>query len=168
MAMKQKHFFAKGGTPPDDELLDEFWQQAQLALGDRNLPDSFQIRRIGGDEGSTQAILESVRTGNKTGTVTLPWVIENSGQPEPKAGDAIILVDFDGSPALLIRITGIREVLFGDVSAKETAQDGPGIRALDIWKPMHKAYFDKLLEPYGLAITDSTPLWFEKIELLYP
>lgn len=168
MSKDQKNTLVKGDTPPDEEALDAFWQRARTALGDRNLPDSYQVRRIGGDEASTRIILESVRSGNKTGTVTLPWVVENSGQAEPKAGDAIILINFDGSPALLIRITGIREVLFGDVSEKETAQDGPAVRALDIWKPMHQAYFDRLLEPFGLAVSDETPLWFEKIELLYP
>jgi uncharacterized protein YhfF len=130
--------------------------------------DSAAISWIGGDEASTRAILDSIRTGNKTGTVSLPWIVENSGQPEPKVDDAIILIDFDGSPAMLIRITGIREVLFGDITAEDTVHDGLSVRALDVWKPMHKAYFDKLLKPFGLAVSDKTPLWFEKIELLYP
>ena len=49
MAKKQKHTLVKGGAPPDEVALDSFWQRARTALGDRNLPDSFQVRRIGGD-----------------------------------------------------------------------------------------------------------------------
>lgn len=165
---KRTHYLVKGCTPPNDAELGRFWNEARNAVANANLPDNYQVRWIGGDDESTRNILQHFRTGDKTGSVTLPWVVRNTGQPEPGVGDAIILINFDGTPALLVRTTAIQEVPYGEITEEHTALDGPRVRALPIWKPLHEPYFNKLLAPYQLQVSDETPIWFETFEVLYP
>ncbi len=112
-------------------------------------------------------ILGHVRDGNKTGTVHVPEAIAHSGQPTPAVGDAIVLIDFDGTPSVLVRITGIETVAYAEITERHTAVDGPRVRALDIWIPVHVGYFNKLLAPAGKKVTDTTPIAFETFEVLY-
>jgi uncharacterized protein YhfF len=40
------------------------------------------------------------------------------------------------------------------------------MRDLAIWKPLHTRYWNGLLEPYGLTVSDEMPVWVEKFDLL--
>jgi uncharacterized protein YhfF len=155
-----------GCTPPDPSELEAFWGSARDALPAAMLGDAYQVRWIGLDDDSTRQILELIRAGDKTGTYTLPWIVENTGQPTPAIGDTIILVDFGGHPQLIVRLTEIETVPFGQISETHTAVDGPPMRDLAIWKPLHTRYWNGLLEPYGLTVSDEMPVWVEKFDLL--
>ncbi|MEM7278552.1 MAG: ASCH domain-containing protein [Pseudomonadota bacterium] len=130
------------------------------------LPDKFQVRWIGGDANSTAAILQHIRDGNKTGTVSVPEAVAASGQQETKPGNSIILLNFDGTPALVVQVAAT-EVVAGDINDSHTALDGPQVRALDVWMPVHKGYFDRLLSPFGKSCTDSRPISFEAFHIVY-
>ncbi len=153
-----------GCTRPSDEMLEKYYEQAQLSA---ELPDNFQVRWIGGDANSTAAILQHIRNGNKTGTVSVPEAVAASGQQETKPGDSIILLNFDGTPALVVQVTATEIVAYGDINESHTALDGPQVRALDVWKPVHHGYFDRLLSPFGKSCTDSTPISFETFHIVY-
>ena len=44
------------------------------------------------------------------------------------AGDRLILIDMDGKPTLLVRLTRVYSTLFGQVTATDTAVDGSPVR----------------------------------------
>lgn len=155
-----------GCTPPDPSELEAFWGSARDALPAAMLGDAYQVHWIGLDDDSTRQILELIRAGDKTGTNTLPWIVENTGQPTPAIEDTIILVDFGGHPQLIVRLTEIETVPFGQISETHTAVDGSPMRDLAIWKPLHTRYWNGLLEPYGLTVSDEMPVWIEKFDLL--
>ena len=160
-------YLVAGSTPPDPIVMDEFFEQARRSLS-TDLPDTYQVRWIGANHESTDAILAHIRAGDKTGTVSLPWVAEKRGCEPSKAGHVMILINFDGSPAVLLRITKVQTVAYEDIALEHTSLDGPSVRALDIWLPLHTPYFEMLVKPYGLTVTDAMPIWFETFELLYP
>ena len=139
-------------APPDPDQLRAFWAHARQALGNAQLPDHYQVRWIGFDADTTEQVLELIRAGDKTGTFTLPWVRERTERTVPQMGDAIILIDFAGRPQIIVRITQIDEVAFGDIGAEHTAIDGSPVRALDIWKPMHTDYWNAMLAPLPAAM----------------
>ena len=116
----------------------------------------------------TNQILELIHAKDKTGTFTLPWIVERTDQPTPRVGAAIILVDFAGAPNTLVRLTKIDEVAFGAVTEEHTAIDGTPVRDLEIWKPMHTVYWNNLLAPFGMTVSEEMPVWIESFELLYP
>lgn len=156
-----------GCAQPDPAELDNYWQRAGAELGRLNLPADYHARWIGLDAPTTDEVIELIRTGDKTGTFTLPWLIEHTDQPAPAVGDTIILVDFNGHPRLLVRLTEITSVAFGDITAVHTSIDGTPVRDLAIWKPLHTQYWNSLLAPYALEVSSSMPVLVEKFELLH-
>lgn len=156
-----------GCATPDLAELDAFWRRASGAVAEIRPDEEYQVRWIGLDDTTTQQVLDLVSTGDKTGTYTLPWLVEASGQPTPAIGDAIILIDFGGHPRLLVRLTAIEEVSFGDITELHTGVDGTPVRDLTVWKPLHTRYWNDMLEPYGRSVSEEMPVWVEKFELLF-
>ena len=148
--------------------LDEFWAAAKAARPDAALGDDYQVRWIGLDDATTQQIFELIASGDKTGTFTLPWIIERTDQPEPAVGDCIILIAYDGTPTQLVRLTDVQRVNFGEISATHTAIDGSPVRALEVWKPLHTQYWNTLLAPWSMTVSPDMPVLIEPFELLYP
>ena len=161
-------YLPEGCGRPDPAVLDVFWNAAKKSLEQAEMPNGYEVRWIGLDAGSTAEVLDLIRAGDKTGTFTLPWIVARTDQPTPRVGAAIILIDFDGTPALLVRLTGIVEVPFGQITAEHTAIDGSPVRDLSIWKPMHTQYWNAMLAPFSLSVSENMPVWIEKFELLYP
>ncbi len=161
-------YLPEGCGRPDEAALELFWQQARNDLPGSDLPTDYQVRWIGLDRETTAEVLDLIRVRDKTGTYTLPWIVARTDQPQPRVGDTIILIDFDGSPALLVRLSAIFEAPFGKITARHTAIDGTPVRDLAVWKPLHTQYWNGLLAPFAMSVTDDMPVWIEKFELLYP
>jgi uncharacterized protein YhfF len=70
-------------------------------------------------------------------------------------------------PTLLVRLGEIRQAIFGQVTAADTAVDGSPVRDPAVWKPRHTQYWNELLEPYGLEVSEDMPFWIEPFELVY-
>lgn len=160
------NYLPEGCARPDPDALADFWAAAKRALPGLS-GDEYQVRWIGLDAESTRQIFDLIRAGDKTGTFTLPWIVERTGLPVPKRGDLIVLIDFDGTPTMLLRLTDVRNVVFGRVTAADTAIDGSPVRDPAVWKPLHTAYWGALLAPFGLAVSDDMPFWAEPFELLF-
>jgi len=168
MAINKETYAPDGPVQPAPEQLQTFWKLAKDAGNLEELGDVFQVRWIGLDADTTSQIIGLIIAGDKTGTFTLPWVVEQTGQPEPTVGDFIILIDFEGVPALVVRLTEIEVVSFADITEQHTAIDGPPVRDLNVWKPMHTDYWNRMLAPFGLSVSDEMPVLVEKFELIYP
>ncbi len=160
-------YLPDGPARPTRAALDAFWAAAKAACPDAALGETYQVRWIGLDAPSTQQIIDLIRIKDKTGTFTLPWIVSRTDQPEPQAGDDIILIDFDGAPTLLVKLTRVDSIRFGDVTAADIAIDGSPVRDLAAWKPLHTSYWSGLLEPFGLSVSDDMPFWAEPFELIY-
>lgn len=152
-------YLPTGCATPDRAELNAFWAAA-------GLPGQYAVRWIGLDDESTEQIIDLIRAGDKTGTYTLPWIVEHTEQPTPAVGDTIILVDFGGHPRLIVRLTEIEQVAFGRITATHTAIDGPPVRDLAVWKPLHTRYWNAMLAPHDLAVSADMPVWVEQFELL--
>ena len=78
----KRHITIVGDGPehnPDSELLDLFWQQAINAVPE--IARDHQVRSIGIDEETTDLIIDYIKAGEKTGTYSLPWLMEAEGHP---------------------------------------------------------------------------------------
>ena len=103
-----------GCAQPDPAKLASYWQQASAKLNRAGLPCDYSVRWIGLDDPTTEEVIELIIAGDKTGTFTLPWLIERTDQPDPASGDLIILVDFHGRPRLLQILLEPVQCLFAD------------------------------------------------------
>ena len=159
-------YLPPGCATPKIAELDAFWAAARAAV--KLDSEHYQVRWIGLDHDSTEEVLELIASGDKTGTFTLSWIVEQTSQPEPAVGDAIILIDFEGHPRQLVQLAHIELVHFGAITTAHTAIDGTPVRDLAIWKPLHTSYWNMLLAPFGKSVSDDMPVWVEHFLLLYP
>ena len=158
-------YLPDGPAHPTQEALDSFWANARAV--DSNLSDSYEVRWFGIDAETTQMIFDYIKDGVKVGTFTLPWILENTGQSQAEAGQPVILIDYDGTPTLVLRILESTTVAFGDIDASITRLDGPAVQDPEIWKPLHQQFWEAQLAKFGLTVTDSMPVLVEKFELVY-
>jgi len=156
-----------GCERPDPRALAAFWAAARVRVPELADAMGYAVRWIGLDAPSTRRILDLVRASDKTGTFSLPWIVEATGAPAPRVGDRLVLIDIDGRPVLLVRTTRVALLRFGGVTAADIAIDGSPVRALDVWKPLHTRYWNALLAPFGREVTDEMPFWAEEFELLF-
>ena len=165
--MKRHIIIADDGPElsPDSELLDSFWQQAINAVPE--IARDHQVRSIGIDEETTDLIIEFIKTGEKKGTYSLPWLIEAEGYPKTNPNTPIMLVSYDGIPKVVVQITGVYETTFGNISLNDTSLDGPPVRDLDVWIPLHTEYWNGLLSKHNLACTSDMPVLVEKFKFIY-
>ena len=156
------------GKLPTTESITRFMTAARAALPDQHLPDeALEVRWIGLDADSTLQIFELIRTGDKRGTFTLPWIVERTASPVPAVGHLLVLVDINGNPVLLTRVIRVDSAVFGAVRAEHTRIDGSPVRDPEVWVPLHTAYWNQHLAPFGLTVSPEMPFWIEEFELLY-
>jgi uncharacterized protein YhfF len=156
-----------GVTPPSPKSIEAFVSAAQAAHPGLEVADNWEARWIGFDDETTQQIFGLIRERDKTGTFTLPWIAERTGSKVPCEGLHLILVDMSGRPTLLLKLGEVREALFGNVTAADTAIDGSPVRDPEVWVPLHTQYWNALLEPHGLTVSDDMPFWIEPFDLIF-
>jgi len=155
-----------GPARPDPAALGDFLDRAGVTADARSQP-ALQLRWIGLDAPTTRSIFDLIRQGDKTGTFTLPWIVERTASPVPKVGNHLVLIDIDGRPVLLTRVVRVDSALFGAVEARHTVIDGSPVRDPAVWVPLHTAYWNNHLAPFGLEVSPSMPFWIEEFVLLY-
>jgi uncharacterized protein YhfF len=162
------HYLPSPAIAPSAAALEAFRVAAKAAAPLLQL-DGAQLepRWIGLDQDSTHAIFQLIRIGDKRGTFTLPWIVERTGTPTPTVGNLLVLVDMDGTPTLLVRVTRLDRAVFGAVRAEHTVIDGSPVRDPAVWVPLHTQYWNNHLAPFGLAVSTDMPFWIEEFELLY-
>ena len=79
----------------------------------------------------------------------------------------IILIDYSGAPRILVETTALETVPFGGITAAHTAVDGTPVRDLAVWKPLHTAYWNPMLQPFGLEVSADMPVVIEAFRLVY-
>ncbi len=165
--MKRHIIIADDGPEqnPDSELLNLFWQQAINAVPE--IARDHQVRSIGIDEETIDLIIEFIKTGEKRGTYSLPWLIEAEGYPKTTPNTPIMLVSYDGIPKVVVQITGVYETTFGNISLNDTSLDGPPVRDLDVWIPLHTEYWNGLLSKHNLSCTSDMPVLVEEFKFIY-
>lgn len=160
-------YLPEGPRHPREDSLKAFFVEACRNCPSIDPEAGYRVRWIGLDATTTVQIFERIRSGDKCGTFALPWVHAQTGQPEPKVGDQMVLIDFDGQPTLLVILTQVYLQRFGSVTEQDTAIDGEPVRKLTSWIPLHTWYWNKLLAPFGLSVTPDMPFWVQKFELAY-
>ena len=165
--MKRINAILGGGAlkNPDTKPIDDYWNR--VIESKPELAVDHQMRSIGIDEETTGLIIDFIKEGEKVGTFSLPWLMESENIPDSLTGQPIILLSYDGKPEIVVQITKIEKTTFGDVDYEDTKIDGPPVREPEIWIPLHRDYWNNVLEPYGRGCTDDMPIIVEHFKLVY-
>ena len=129
-------------------------------------PADCDVRRLGADAEMVARILAVIGRGEKTMTFSLPWLAEVEGKTPPSAGRCLVLLDADGAPAVLARISEVRTLSFGAVDATHLAREGIPMRDPEAWRDLHRWVWNVRLEPLGRSVADDMPVWAEYFDVL--
>lgn len=113
-------------------------------------------------------LIKLIASGDKTGTFALAAEYQRNPAQRPVLGDYFVVTHFDGSPALVYRITEVATVPFRDIGAKHVAVEGPNARNVEVWRKIHWPYWGAMLRDWGLPPQEDMAVVFQRFELLYP
>ena len=125
-----------------------------LPLGD------YTVRTLGSSEEMFARLLPLILGGFKTGTFSL-------GEA-PRVGAYVVVTHFDGTPALIWRITGVEIVPFDEIGARQLEAEGPGLREVGAWRQVHARAWAGQLAGKSRAEIGRTPVVVQRFEIIYP
>lgn len=97
---------------------------------------------FGDYEAQCNRLLALVRQGRKTATCAALDDFESSGQDLPVVGLEEVVVNWDGTPALIIETTSVKVVRFCDVDEDFALAEGENEK-LHVWQFNHQEYFKR-------------------------
>jgi len=157
---------ASSGDPPDSSVLDSFWSKCQQARNLEMTTETPRIRQFGRDKRVSSMLIELIAAGEKNGTFTSPWIFEGDWNTTPVVGGYSIVTDLDAKPRLVLKTIAVHTMRFDEISEKETSLDGPAVRALEVWRDVHWAYFERELAMRGKVPSMRMPVTIEEFEVV--
>jgi uncharacterized protein YhfF len=151
---------------PNVASIDAFLERA--IAHNPELGRDHHVRWIGLDEETTLQIVNFIKSGEKVATFTLPWVNEAKNWPNGRAGLPIILLSCDGQPLLMVQVTEVIEILFGNIDFSITGLDGPPVRDPQVWLELHTHYWNTILQDLSMKCSADMPVLVEKFKSVYP
>lgn len=148
------------------DVVTDFWQGCKQSLTAPPADGFYRVRSIGGTPKSTDVITKLILAGDKTGTFTSPWMYEGDRSITPEVGAYSVLTDSENIPRAILRTTELLTLPFNRITEEETAVDGPAIRPLNIWSPIHVTFFTKELDARGKEFSKDMPVTVEKFEVV--
>ena len=115
---------------------------------------------FGDSEALCNDLLALVRAGEKTATCERLSEFEADPAARPKVGRCDIAMNWDGTPALVIRTTRVDEVAFKDVTEEMALAEGEN-HDLAGWRRDHETYFTR-----NGGFDENMMLLFEHFELV--
>lgn len=98
--------------------------------------------KFGDSEALCRRLIALVRCGKKTATCGALGAYESEGEPLPQVGRTDIALNWDGSPALIIRTTEVTHRRFCDVDESFALAEGEN-DTLQGWRADHQAFFER-------------------------
>ena len=151
------------------ENVKEFWKSFCAA---NDLPDDteYHARTFSDSRYSlvTDEIAELARQGNKRGTCHLQLDFEKNAVPYRFPGDYMVVLNSTLTPLCVIQCRRLEFVAFNQVTDEFAASEGEGDLSYDYWAKVHKRYFVKLLETWGLDWDASINVVCESFETVWP
>ena len=152
--------------PSVAQTVEEFWQQCLPTLSAPPADGFYRVRSIGGTPETMEAITRLILAGDKTGTFTSPWMFEGDRSITPVVGGYSVLTDSRGAPAAVLKTTMLMTLPFNQITENETAVDGPPVRPLEVWRPIHVDFFTGELAARGKSFVEDMPVTVEAFEVV--
>jgi len=115
-----------------------------------------------GTPGEQRARLTAhVLTGRKRATTGLLAEYEGEGEPLEQVGERLPLVDDDGAPLAVVRVTAVTVCPFAEVTWEFADAEGEGFIDLRDWREVHRAFW----KGQGTEVEDSTQVVCVRFDL---
>lgn len=148
---------ALAGAP--DPRIESFVAASREARPDETLV-AWTVRTLGSSEAMFERLLPLILSGEKTGTFAL-------GEA-PQVGEYCVVTHFDGTPALIWRVTAIEILPFDAVSAAHVQVEGKALRDVEAWRKVHLAAWAAQLHGKSRAEIGATPVVMQRFVVIHP
>lgn len=122
-------------------------------------PDAIK-GEYGDSETLCAKLVALICSGRKTATCSALRDFEAEGEPLPKAGNIEIVLNWDGSPAAVVRMVEVFQCAFEDVTEGFALAEGED-DSLAGWQAGHRAFFER-----NGGWSPDLPLVCQRFELL--
>ena len=106
----------------------------------------------------SRELVALIRDGRKRAGTSLLWAHEVEGEPLPEVGDVDVVVDYEGEPVVVTRVTSVRVTAFDEVDADYAALEGEGDGSLAHWRAVHWVFFGRECARIGRVQTEDMPV----------
>jgi uncharacterized protein YhfF len=141
------------------------WSQCARERG-LEVRQPVRIRRFGDTETMTTQLSALIISGEKTITAGSPWLVAADPSRQAFEGGYSVMTDAAGAPLAVLRTTQLRTVPFDQVTEEDSRYEGKPVRPLAVWRSVHKAFFERMLQPLGKRWTSDMPVTLERFELV--
>ena len=143
-----------------------YWERFQKESGiTGSLVDAWSF---GDNPELADELLDLVLAGKKTGTATLVVELEKEGWKMPEVGDYNVILDGEGKPAGIIRITSVVVKPFNQVEGAFVYSEGEGDRTLESWRRGHWNFWTRRAKKLGFVMKEDLFVICENFELVHP
>ena len=151
-----------------DKRVCEFWQNYldTLPPDERSLkmPDAWGF---GDNPTMADTLGNLVKQGIKTATCSALWEYEADGDPLPTVGELNIILNGEGAPLCITKVTEVTIQNYGEVDSSFAYAEGEGDRSLRYWREVHERFFTRCLPRIGREFESTMPLVCERFRVAF-
>jgi uncharacterized protein YhfF len=146
------------------ESISDFWREVKRSRGIES--GHFHATTLSDPALSTAVdrLAALVADGRKTATSHLLLDFDKNAVPARKVGDYWLILDSAGRPSCVVRVNRIEVRSFHAVDAETARAEGGGDLSLDYWREVHRAYFGKQCNCWGVPWSEDLPVVSEFFE----
>lgn len=144
---------------------DAFWKAFREAEGLAH--DDYDVVAFGDSPKMADELAALVLDGPKRATAGLLRDFEN-GEPMPRVGGHVVVVDGKGRPVLVWRTTEVTVKPLSAVDDSFAWDEGEGDRTRADWLAGHTRFFKRQAEREGFAFHDAIETVFERFTVVWP
>lgn len=145
----------------------KMWEN-YIDISGKDKKTPFQSWHFCNNEADANELAELTRLGIKRATASLYkyYVLEN--EPVPKAGDLIVITNWNKEAVCIIEIEKVEILLFKDITEEHAWIEGEGDKSLEYWRKGHINFFTQETQALGIEFNEDIEVVFETFKVVYP
>lgn len=145
---------------------DAYWAAFAAASGTADA--DYTVVAFGHTAEQADELLGLVLFGPKRATASLVRDYPAGGEPLPRVGDFVVVIDGAGAPRCIWRTTEVVVKPMIEVDDAFAWDEGEGERTRESWLSDHGAYFTDQASREGFEMSDDIETVFERFEIVWP
>jgi uncharacterized protein YhfF len=152
--------------PGRRDEIQAFWLDYQKAC--QVQVEGFSATAYGHTRAVADELAALVAEGHKRAHASLERDFEADGDPLPRPGEHVVVLDGRGSPRAIVRLTHVERRYFNEIDDEFAFECGEGDRTLAWWLVAYRQEFAERAEAQGFQVGERAVLILEYFELVWP
>lgn len=141
---------------------DELWEAYRFV--NPMIGDTYQAWPFGVE---ADALANLVVSGQKCATSSLYVAYEREKERLPQVSDYNIILNGRGDAVCIVETIKVSIVPFNEVTEEHAFKEGEGDRCRKTWRAIHRDFFSKELEEFGLHFHEGVLVVCEEFRVVY-